>query len=266
MSAARSMTFASSRTLPGHAWSSSRRRASGARARAGRPYSRHARARKCSARMMTSPSRSRSGGRARVTTESRWYTSSRKRPSRISAARSALVALMIQASTGSLRVAPEPAHRAVLQDLEQLGLEHLAQESDLVEEERAPVRGLEQTGLRLARLGEGAALVAEQLGLEQRLRDRRAVDVDERPAGPGAHAVEEPRHQPLAGAGLAGDEHRGRPRRAPPGLHEPPDARAQRLDGGAGADQLAELVHGGREAPIRTTWPAAAARESACQT
>jgi hypothetical protein len=138
---------------------------------------------------------------------------------------------------------PQPAHRAIFEDLEQLGLEHLAQQSDLIEKERPPVGGLEQTGLRLARLGEGAALVAEQLRLEQGFGDGRAVHVDEGPAGPGAHAVEQPGHQPLAGPGLAGDEHRWRAGRGPARLHQAPDAGAQGLDGRAGADQLAELVH-----------------------
>ena len=40
-------------------------------------------------------------------------------------------------------------------------------------------------GLLCVRAGEGAALVAEQLGLEQLLGQRRAVQRDERPAGRG---------------------------------------------------------------------------------
>ena len=50
--------------------------------------------------------RSRSGGRARVITASRWYRSSRKRLARTDARRSSFVALMIQTSKGSLRVDP----------------------------------------------------------------------------------------------------------------------------------------------------------------
>ena len=41
--------------------------------------------------------------------------------------------------------------------------------ADLVEEHRAAVGRLEQAGLAPDRAGEGAALVAEQLALEQRL-------------------------------------------------------------------------------------------------
>ena len=50
--------------------------------------------------------------------------------------------------------------------------------------------------------------MAEQLGLEQRLGNRRAVDLDERHVALRAARVDGARHQLLAGAGLAGDEHR----------------------------------------------------------
>ena len=54
--------------------------------------------------------------------------------------------------------------------------------------------------------------VPEQLALDQLRRDRGAVDLDERPVARGATGlVERARHQLLAGAVLAGDEHpRGR--------------------------------------------------------
>ena len=55
---------------------------------------------------------------------------------------------------------------------------HLA---DLVEEHRAAVGGFEQALLLHARIGERAALVAEELALEQLLGQRRAGDVHERP-------------------------------------------------------------------------------------
>jgi hypothetical protein len=47
---------------------------------------------------------------------------------------------------------------------------HLA---DLVEEERAAVGLLEAADAAAVGAGEGALLVAEELGLEERLRDRR---------------------------------------------------------------------------------------------
>ena len=77
--------------------------------------------------------------------------------------------------------------RALLQHREQLGLEPIGQEADLVQEQRAPVGGLEQPSLRLAGVREGAPLEPEHLRLEQGLGNRRAVDVDEgsrRLAGP----------------------------------------------------------------------------------
>src|SRR5204863_3481295 len=51
--------------------------------------------------------------------------------------------------------------------------------ADLVEEDGAPRRRLEQAGLRLRRTRERALLVTEQLALEQALGHGRAVDRDE---------------------------------------------------------------------------------------
>ena len=81
---------------------------------------------------------------------------------------------------------------------------HLA---DLVEEDRALVSRLELAGLRLHGAGEGAALEAEQLGLEQVVRERRAVDLDEWLVAAPRRPAEPARHQLLAGARLATDEH-----------------------------------------------------------
>ena len=58
---------------------------------------------------------------------------------------------------------------------------HLA---NLVEEHGAAVGGLEQAALLLPRIGERAALVTEQLALEQLLGQRGHRDVDERPLSP----------------------------------------------------------------------------------
>ena len=56
----------------------------------------------------------------------------------------------------------QPAQAAVLQHLEELGLQAAAHLADLVEEERAAVGGFEQPELAFAGVGEGAALVAEE--------------------------------------------------------------------------------------------------------
>jgi len=51
-----------------------------------------------------------------------------------------------------------------------------------VEEQRALICHLQPSLLGLHRAGEGAALVAEELALHQILRDRGAVELDERTA------------------------------------------------------------------------------------
>jgi hypothetical protein len=79
--------------------------------------------------------------------------------------------------------------------------------ADFVEEQRAAVRRLDPPGAPLVRAGERAALVAEQLGLQQMMRNRAAVDRDERPLAAHRALVDRERGQLLAGARLAGDEH-----------------------------------------------------------
>ena len=61
---------------------------------------------------------------------------------------------------------------------------------------------------RLDRAGEGALLVAEQLGLEQVFRDRRAVDRDEPALGAAAGGMDAAGEQLLAGAAGAEQHHR----------------------------------------------------------
>jgi hypothetical protein len=76
-----------------------------------------------------------------------------------------------------------------------------------------------------------AARGAEQLGGGERGRDRAEVEGEVRPAPAGRGLVNGPRHQLLAGAGLAAQEHR-RPETA-----GPPDGAAQVDHGGARAGQ-----------------------------
>ena len=61
--------------------------------------------------------------------------------------------------------------------------------ADLVEEERAAARELEAADARRDGAGEGAALVAEELALDEARRERRAVDVHEGPARARASAA-----------------------------------------------------------------------------
>ena len=70
------------------------------------------------------------------------------------------------------------------------------------------VRELEAPRLAGDGAGERAALVAEKLALDELLRDRRAVDLDERLVLAARVLVERAGHELLARAALARDEHR----------------------------------------------------------
>ena len=100
----------------------------------------------------------------------------------------------------------EPGELAVLEHLQQLGLERRRHLADLVKKHRAVVGELELAGLLLDRPGKGAALEAEQLRLEQFGRQRCAVHLDERLVAPERGRVQRPRHQLFAGAALAANE------------------------------------------------------------
>src|SRR4029079_15105618 len=97
---------------------------------------------------------------------------------------------------------------ALLDDAQQLRLHRHRHLADLVEEDGAAVRQLEAPRLLAGGTGEGALLVAEELALDQRLGQRRAVEGDERPLAARRHRVDAARHQALAGAALAADEDR----------------------------------------------------------
>ena len=75
------------------------------------------------------------------------------------------------------------------------------------------MRQLEATLAPFDRAGEGALLVAEDLALEQRLGDGRAVDRHEGLRGALAELMDGLRHHLLAGARLAPDQHGRRRRR-----------------------------------------------------
>ena len=100
------------------------------------------------------------------------------------------------------------------------------------------VRELEAADAGGDRAGEGPPLVPEQLALEQPGRNRRTVDLDERPLTALAQIVQRTRDQFLAGAGLAEDEHRRVGRRHRLDLME--DALQRRRV----ADDLLEVVLG----------------------
>ena len=80
----------------------------------------------------------------------------------------------------NVRRAADPLEALLLEEPQQLGLQPRRHLADLVEEDRSAVGHLEQSFLLHARVRERAALVAEQLALEQLLRESRARDVHER--------------------------------------------------------------------------------------
>src|SRR5207249_1525812 len=84
-----------------------------------------------------------------------------------------------------LHVRSDAPDDAVLQHAQELDLHRRRGLADLVEEDRAAVGLVEQAALLADGPGERAALVPEELGLEQRLRHRSAVDADELAAPPG---------------------------------------------------------------------------------
>ena len=88
----------------------------------------------------------------------------------------------------------------------------------------------------MPRVGERAAHVAEHLALEERRRDAAEIHFDERPRLTPAVAMDRFRHQLLAGAALAGDQHRRIGRGDAP--HQLQDAQQPRIF----AHQVAEVV------------------------
>ena len=136
---------------------------------------------------------------------------------------------------GRVRVA-DALELALLQHAQQLHLHARAHRPDFVEEQRALVRLLEPSLPRADGAGKRAAHVAEQLGLEQRLGNRAAVERDEPLRAPRAVVMNRARDDFLAGAGFAGDQDRARRRRH--GFEQ----LKQRAHGGAAADEPLELV------------------------
>jgi hypothetical protein len=153
-----------------------------------------------------------------------------------------LVEQMRRKSTGTCARAAQPPHLAVLQHAEELGLQVHRHLGDLVEQHRALVGFLEETGLVGGGAGEGALHVAEELGLDEVLGERGAVDLDVGSGGARALGVQRIGRQLLAGAALADDEHVGvraghrlqqiehpaHRRRSRPGARPVPDCSARR--------------------------------------
>ena len=93
-----------------------------------------------------------------------------------------------------------------MQHAQQLHLQRQRHIADLVEEQRAARCRPEQPFAAADRAGKGALGMAEQFGLQQLLRQRAAVDGDERLAGARAGRVDRLRHHLFTGAALAVDQ------------------------------------------------------------
>ena len=100
-------------------------------------------------------------------------------------------------------VAADSHHLPFFEHAKQLGLRRQRQLSDLVEEQRSGAGVLERAPAQPIGARERAALVAEQLALDELLGQRRAVDGDQRRLRAGSSAMQLARDQFLARAALA---------------------------------------------------------------
>ena len=97
---------------------------------------------------------------------------------------------------------PDGGDLSFLQDTQEGRLRRLRQIRDLVEEQRAAVRRSHEAQLVPHSSGEGALHVPEELALDERRRNRAAIDRDERRGAPAA-LVERSREHFLAGTRFA---------------------------------------------------------------
>ncbi len=105
-------------------------------------------------------------------------------------------------------VASNPLERAVLDRTQDFLLHGKRGRGDLVKEQGAAVRRLEPSGAAANSAGESTGLMPEQLGIQQRLRQRRAVELDEGAIPAGREIGKTVGNQLLAGAALADDQDR----------------------------------------------------------
>ncbi len=103
----------------------------------------------------------------------------------------------------------DPLELPALEHPQQLALLARRHVADLVEKERAAVGELEAADTVGARIGEGALDVAEELALEDALRNAAGVQREEGLRGARRSRMEGARHEALAGAVLASDQHGG---------------------------------------------------------
>src|SRR4029077_20623240 len=104
--------------------------------------------------------------------------------------------------------AADPLELLRLEDTKQLRLQLQWEIADLVQQQRAVLSELEPANPSRDGARERAALVSEELTVQQSGGDGGAVEFDERGAPPRAQAVHQPGDQLLASSRLAADEDR----------------------------------------------------------
>src|SRR5690606_22560659 len=109
--------------------------------------------------------------------------------------------------------APDALEASLLEKTEEFRLAREGELADLIEKDRSRVGELEASFLPHRRAGERAALVSEELALDQGLGKSRAIDRDEGSPTARAVVVDRGGDELLSGAGLALDEDRHRRRR-----------------------------------------------------
>jgi hypothetical protein len=144
------------------------------------------------------------------------------------------------ADVGAERLgAAHPGDHAVLKHPQELDLELRRGLADLIEQQRAALGRLEVALGATVGAREGPLLAAEERRLEEWPGERSAVERQEGLAGTVAAGVHRSRHQLLAGARLAAEEHGG----DDPG--GPLDEAVDRLHALAGADDLRRALGAG---------------------
>ena len=106
------------------------------------------------------------------------------------------------------RLPADAIELALRQHAQQPRLQRRRHVADFIEKQSAAVGLLEAAAAQRVGAGESALLVAEQFGLQQVRREGGGVERDEGLAGARAVPMQGARHQFLAGAGFAGDQHR----------------------------------------------------------
>src|SRR5438067_1426763 len=137
---------------------------------------------------------------------------------------------------GELAGPAQPPERFRLQHLEELGLQLERELANLIQENRAAIRQLEQPDFALLRVGERALLVTEQLRIEKSRRQAGTIDFDEGSIRAGREVMNDASDPAFARPTLSLQEHRR------------PLARREQLD------VAREVLHSGRHAQRSDTF------------